>query len=86
MRKIGCVARRGGEHRLPVAPAQGSRETLACVPTHRSAEPVSLVVRVGFADSAELLAAVPDVYYLTKQYLNYTSVAVRISRVSPGIC
>jgi hypothetical protein len=44
------------------------------------------VVRVGFADSAELLAAVPDVYYLTKQYLNYTSVVVRISRVSPGIC
>jgi hypothetical protein len=34
---------------------------LACVPTHRSAEPKSLVVRVGFDDRAELLAADPDV-------------------------
>jgi hypothetical protein len=30
---------------------------LACVPAHRSAEPGSLVVRVGFDDRAELLAA-----------------------------
>ncbi len=33
---------------------------LACVPAHRSAEPGSLVVRVGFGDRAELLAAAPD--------------------------
>ena len=30
---------------------------MACVPTHRSAEPNSLAVRVGFDDRAELLAA-----------------------------
>jgi hypothetical protein len=35
---------------------------MACVPTHRSAEPGSLMVRVGFEDRAELLAAVPHVY------------------------
>jgi hypothetical protein len=38
---------------------------LACVPTHRSAEPGSLVVRVGFDDRTELLAADPDVCYGT---------------------
>ena len=43
---------------------------MACVPTHRSAEPGSLAVRVGFDDRAELLAAAPDVYYVTDHYLN----------------
>lgn len=46
---------------------------LACVPTHRSAEPGSLAVRVGFDDRAELLAAAPDVYYVTNHYLNYNA-------------
>ena len=56
---------------------------LACVPTHRSAEPGSLAVRVGFDDRAELLAAAPDVYYVTDHYLNYSAVLVRLSRVTP---
>jgi len=55
---------------------------LACVPSHRSAEPGSLVVRVDFDDRAKLLAADPDVYYVTDHYLNYTSVLVRLSRVT----
>jgi len=42
------------------------------VPVHRSAEPGSLAVRVDFDDRAELLAADPDVYYVTDHYLNYT--------------
>ena len=58
---------------------------LACVPTHRSAEPGSLVVRVGFDDRAELLAAAPDVYYVTDHYLGYTAVLVRMSRVTPDV-
>ncbi len=58
---------------------------MACVPTHRSAEPGSLVVRVDFDDRAELLAAAPDVYYVTDHYLNYTSVLVRLSRVTPVV-
>src|ERR1700751_2995209 len=55
---------------------------LACVPSHRSAEPGSLAVRVGFDDRSELLAAAPDVYYVTDHYLNYTSILVRLSRVT----
>ncbi len=58
---------------------------LACVPSHRLAEPGSLVVRVGFDDRAELLAAAPDVYYVTDHYLNSTSVLVRLSRVTPDV-
>jgi hypothetical protein len=55
---------------------------LACVPAHRSAEPPSLVVRVDFDDRAELLAAAPDVYYVTDHYVGYSSVLVRLSRVN----
>jgi len=58
---------------------------MACVPTHRSAEPDSLLVRVGFEDRAELLAAAPDVYYLTDHYVGYTAVLVRMSRVAPDV-
>jgi hypothetical protein len=61
------------------------RKLLACVPTHRSAEPGSLVVRAGFDDRAELLAAAPDIYYVTDHYLGYTAVLVRLSRVTPDV-
>ncbi len=56
---------------------------LACLPAHRSAEPDSLVVLVDFDDRAELLAADPDVYYVTHHYVGHTSVLVRLSRVNP---
>ena len=68
---------------LPALKARG--KLLACVPAHRSAEPSSLVVRVGFDDRAELLAADPDVYYVTDHYLNSTAVLVRLSRVTPDV-
>jgi hypothetical protein len=58
---------------------------LACVPAHRSAEPGSLVFRVDFGDRAELLAADPDVYYVTDHYIGYSSVLVRLSRVNPHV-
>lgn len=59
-------------------------QLLACVPAHRSAEPSSLVVRVDFDDRAELLAAAPDVYYVTDHFVGYTAVLVRLSRVNPS--
>src|SRR5579872_4427560 len=60
-------------------------QMLACLPTHRSAEPGSLVVRVNFDDRAELLAAAPDVYYVTDHYLGYSAVLVRLSCVTPDV-
>jgi hypothetical protein len=58
---------------------------LACVPTHRSAEPDSLVVRVDFDDRTELLAADTKVYYVTEHYVGYSAVLVRLSRADPGM-
>jgi hypothetical protein len=58
---------------------------LACEPVNRSAERGSLAVQVDFDDRARLLAAAPDVYYVTNHYLNYNAVLVRLSRVTPGI-
>ena len=58
---------------------------LACVPSHRSAEPASLVVRVDLDDRAELLAADPDVYYVTEHYVVYNAVLVRLSRINPNV-
>jgi hypothetical protein len=58
---------------------------LACVPANRSVEPDSLVVRVDFDDRAELLAADPDVYYVTEHYVGYNAVLVRLSRVNPDV-
>ena len=55
---------------------------LACIPANPSAEPGSLAVRVDFDDRAELLAADPDVYYVTDQHVGYTAVLVRLSRVN----
>jgi hypothetical protein len=68
------------------APALKVRgKLLACVAAHRSAEPNSLAVRVDFDERAELLAAAPNVYYVTDHYLNYNAVLVRLSRVTPDV-
>jgi hypothetical protein len=58
-------------------------QLLAAIAINKSAEPGSLMVRVDFAQRAELLAAAPDVYYVTDHYVNYPSVLVRLSRIHP---
>ena len=83
VRKIGLTLAGVEESTSYGAPAlKVHGKLLACVPTHRSAEPGSLAVRVDFNARAELLAAAPDVYYVTEHYLNYTAVLVRMSRVT----
>ena len=56
-------------------------QLLACIPSHKSAEPDSLAVRIDFDRRAELLAVEPDVYYLKDHYVNYPVVLVRLSRI-----
>jgi hypothetical protein len=58
---------------------------MACVPTHRTAERGSLLIRVDFDERAELLKEAPDVYYVTDHYVGYTSVLVRLDRVTPEV-
>ena len=54
---------------------------LACQAIHKSAEPNSIVVKIPMDQRDELIAAEPDVYYLTEHYVNYPSVLVRLSRI-----
>ena len=53
----------------------------ACIPSHRSAEPDSLVVRIDFDRREELIAADPKTYYLKDHYLGYPCVLVRLTRI-----
>jgi hypothetical protein len=86
VRKIGLALPSVEEGTAYGAPALKVRGRLmACVPTHRTAEPGSLAIRVGFEDRAELLAAAPDVYYVTDHYVGYSAVLVRLSRVTPAV-
>jgi hypothetical protein len=57
---------------------------LACEPTHRTAEPGSLAVKLDDEDRAALLAEAPDVYYLPDHYVNFNSVLVRLARIDSG--
>ena len=54
---------------------------LTCPALHRSAEPNTLAVRIGLDQRAELIAAQPDVYYVTDHYVNYPTLLVRLSRI-----
>jgi hypothetical protein len=53
----------------------------ACMASHKSAEPESLVVMMDFAERDALVADAPDTYYLKEHYLNYPCVLVRLARV-----
>ena len=55
----------------------------ACVPSHKSAEPDSLAIRIDFAQRDELLAADPATYYIKDHYVGYPCVLVRLNRVHP---
>ena len=57
---------------------------LAGIAVNRSAEPGSLMLCVDFDDRAELLAADPEVYYVTDHYVG-NAVLVRLSRVNPSV-
>jgi hypothetical protein len=54
---------------------------LACKAIHRSAEPETLMVRVGVSDRDRLIAADGAVFYLTPHYLVNASVLVRLQHV-----
>ena len=54
---------------------------VACIPSHRSVEPGTLVVRTDFEQRAALLADDPETFYLTDHYANHPLVLVRMSRL-----
>jgi len=53
----------------------------ACLASHKSAEPGTLVVRMDIAARDALIADDPATYYLKEHYVGYPCVLVRLSRV-----
>jgi hypothetical protein len=60
-------------------------KAFVCMPSHKSAEPDSLVVRADFDQRAELLNADPNVYYITDHYKGYPAVLVRLPLLTPDV-
>jgi len=63
----------------PVLKAGGA--FMAGMATHHSAEPETLVVRVGVEEREWLLEDAPDTYYVTDFYRKYPLVLVRLSKI-----
>ena len=83
VRKLGLALPDVKEGTMYGAPALKVRgHMFACIASHKSAEPNTLVVVVGFEERDELIAADPETYYLKDHYVNYPSVLVRLSRIA----
>ena len=54
---------------------------MACLTTHISAEPGTLVVRIGLEERTWLLEDAPETYYMTDYYRRHPVVLVRLSRI-----
>ena len=57
-------------------------QMIACMASHKSAEPNTLVVRVDFLERDLRVANEPDVYYVKPHYVNFPCVLTRLSKVS----
>jgi hypothetical protein len=85
VREIGLAlpdVEEGTSYGVPALKVRG--QMFVCVPTHRSAEPQSVVVRLDFVDRDYLLAADPGAYYLKPHYVDYPCVLVRLERIRRG--
>ena len=71
-----------GNPALKVKGRGGKLEMMACVPTHKSAEPGSLLIRVDRNEREHLLAESPELYYAPDHYLGYDAVLVRVALLS----
>jgi hypothetical protein len=70
----------GAAYGAPALKLRG--KLLACVPTNKSAEANSLVVRIDPEHRAELLRQDPDIYYITDHYAPHATVLVRLSKIT----
>ena len=55
----------------------------ACIASHKSAEPDTLVVMMDFAGRDALIEEDPATYYLKEHYVGYPCVLVRLAHVHP---
>lgn len=56
-------------------------QMFACMASHSSADPQTLVVRIDVDQRDQMIADDPDTYYLRDHYVGYPCVLVRLSRV-----
>jgi hypothetical protein len=70
---------------LKVKAPGGKLQVMACVPTNKSAEPGSLLVRVDRKERAALLEEAPNLYYAPEHYLGYDGVLVRLAELRPEL-
>jgi hypothetical protein len=83
VRKIGLAFPRAQEDRYYGMPALEVDGKVFVVRTsHRSAEPNSISVPVGFERRDKLIAADPGVFYLKRHYELYPVVLVRLDRIT----
>lgn len=59
------------------------KRLIACIASHKSAEPGTLVVRTDFEQRDALIEEAPDTYYVKEHYKTYPVVLVRLSKVNP---
>lgn len=63
----------------------GKLELMACVPTHKSAEPGSVLFRMDRRERAALIEEAPELYYAPEHYVGYDGVLVRVARLTPEL-
>ncbi|HJQ21057.1 MAG TPA: hypothetical protein VJ867_11970 [Gemmatimonadaceae bacterium] len=81
--KIGMTLPRvalGTMYGSPALKLQG--QLIACLATHKSAEPNTLVVRIDYTDREMRVGHEPDIYYLKPHYVDYPCVLARLDRIS----
>ena len=61
------------------------KKIAACMATHRSAEPGTLVVVVGEDVRDELIEEDPEVYYIKDHYVPWPTVLVRLELIDDGV-
>lgn len=83
VRAIGCRLPDVAESTMYGSPALKVRDRMiACMASHKSAEPNTLVVMVPFEQRSALIEEEPDTYYLKPHYESYPAVLVRLSRIN----
>jgi len=74
-----------GSPALKVKGKSGKLQIIAGVPTNKSAEPGSLMIRVDRRARKALLEEAPQLYYAPDHYLGYDAVLVRLAQVTPEL-
>jgi len=59
------------------------KKWIACIASHKSEEPGTLVVWTSFEQRDALIDEAPDTYYVKEHYQPYPVVLIRLSKASP---